>query len=279
MKQAVLNAYEVRNANYAIVHSESEVDFNQFIDALAIIDGEKVIDIGGGYGPIFTRLINRYPGLTFSYDLLDGGSFQLKKSEEKIKVLLADKQNDSVVRYMHQDATQLDLPAEYYDLVICKMFFHEIPKKYKKELIKSLSAILKPGGRMVIWNPDLDENDYQFYTSVIKKKDELAGFESLVQNRHFLLNNDFHQLVDEAGFIDFKKLLTFDYHLSTKNRLDEEFSGDRLKLDTWNEYILQIAENLDNDTRERLNITVSGDDIYINFKRGVFSVQKPVSNL
>src|ERR1700744_3237274 len=95
-QEAVLkNAYEIRNANYAIVHSESEVDFNQFIDALAIKDGENVIDVGGGYGPIFTRLINRFPERTFNYDLLDGGKFQLTKAEERINVLLKEKNNHS----------------------------------------------------------------------------------------------------------------------------------------------------------------------------------------
>lgn len=277
MKQEAIlkNAYEVRNANYAIVHSESEVDFNQFIDALAIKDGEKVIDVGGGYGPIFIRLINREPGINFHYDLLDGGKFQLKKAEEKISVLLEEKNNHSVVRYLHQDATALDLPDAHYDLVICKMFFHEIPQIYKKSLIGKLSSIIKPGGRMVIWNPDLTESDYQFYTSVIRRKDELAGFESMVQNRHFLLNEDMYELLADAGFTDFKKLLTFDYHLNTMNRLDEEFSGDKTKLQLWNEYILQIAEQLDDETRERLKINVIGDDLYINFKRGIFSVKKP----
>lgn len=277
MKQEAIlkNAYEVRNANYAVVHSESEVDFNQFIDALAIKDGENVIDVGGGYGPIFMRLVNRQPEINFNYDLLDGGQFQLKKAEEKISVLLKEKNNHSTVRYMHQDATALDLPDSYYDLVICKMFFHEIPQIYKKSLISKLSDIIKPGGRMVIWNPDLNESDHKFFTSVIKRKDELAGFESMVQNRHFLLNEDMYELLTDAGFTGFKKLLTFDYHLNTINRLDEEFSGDKTKLQLWNEYILQIAEDLDDETRQRLKINAIGDDIYINFKRGIFSVQKP----
>ncbi len=276
MKQAVLkNAYEVRNANYAIVHSESEVDFNQFIDVLEIKDGENVIDVGGGYGSIFIRLVNRYPEASFNYDLLDGGKFQLNKAEEKINALLKEKDNQSVVRYLHQDATALNLPEEHYDLVICKMFFHEIPQIYKKSLINKLSSIIKPGGRMVIWNPDLNQSDYQFYTSVIKRKDELAGFESMVQNRHFLLNEDLYDLLNDAGFAGFQKLLTFDYHLNTINRLDEEFSGDKTKLQLWNQYILQIAEQLDDETRERLKINVIGDDVYINFKRGIFSVQKP----
>lgn len=275
MKKPVLNAYEVRNADYAIVHSESDEDFNQFLDALDIKDGEKVIDMGGGYGGIFIRLLQKYPQLTFEYDLLDGGFFQLKKGQDKIDQLLNSTENKSVVRYLHQDATQLDLPAEYYDLVICKMFLHEIPAVYKHDLIANLYRIVKPGGRIVVWNPDLNEYDHEFFTHVIKKKDELAGFESMVQNRHFLLNSDLCALMEAAGFVDFCKPLMFDYHLRTSHRLNEEFAGDHEKLVTWNEYILKIADKLDGDTRNKLNLQISGDDIYINFKRGIFTWNKP----
>jgi len=275
MTQPVLNAYEIRNADYAVVHSESEVDFNEFIEALAIQDGECVVDVGGGYGSIFMRLLQRHPKIKFDYDLLDGGLFQLKKGEQKITALQKLYSNQSQVRYLHQDALQLNLPANYYDLVICKMFLHEIPEIYKKELIKDLFSIVKPGGRVVIWNPDLEEHDYTFYTNVIKKKDQLAGYESLVQNRHFLLNRDFYRLMQDAGFIEAKKLLTFDYHLHTVNRLNEEFGGDELKLQEWNHYIMSIAEELDVPTRELLKIQSLDNDIYINFKRSVFSVAKP----
>lgn len=275
MKTPVMNAYEVRNADYAVVHAESEVDFDQFIQVLNIKNDEKVIDVGGGYGSIFIRLIERLPNIRFEYDLLDGGMFQLKKGEERISTLLEKYDNPSQVRYLHQDATQLNLHGNHYDLVICKMFLHEIPESCKKTLIDSLFAIVKPGGRLVVWNPDLEYNDYTFYTSVIRKKDELAGYESLVQNRHFLLNRDFYELMEGAGFTGVQKLLTFDYHLHTVNRLNEEFSGDKQKLQEWNNYILQIAEELDVTTRASLKITNQDDDIYINFKRSVFSLQKP----
>lgn len=275
MKSPVMNAYEVRNADYAVVHAESEVDFDQFIQVLNIQNGEKVIDVGGGYGSIFIRLIERQPAIQFEYDLLDGGMFQLKKGEERIGALLQKFNNRSAVRYLHQDATQLNLRGDHYDLVICKMFLHEIPKENKKALIDSLFAIVKPGGRLVVWNPDLEDNDYKFYTSVIRKKDELAGYESLVQNRHFLLNRDLYDLMESAGFTAVQKLLTFDYHLHTVNRLNEEFAGDKEKLQAWNNYILQIAEELDVTTRQSLKIIKQDDNIYINFKRGVFSLQKP----
>jgi ubiquinone/menaquinone biosynthesis C-methylase UbiE len=276
MTQPILNAYEIRNADYAVVHSESEIDFDQFIEALNIKDGEKVIDVGGGYGSIFMKLIERNPQINFEYDLLDGGLFQLKKGEDKISVLLEKYGNSSQVRYMHQDAVALNLLTNNYDLVICKMFLHEIPQRYKKQLISSLFAIVKPGGRVVVWNPDLEDNDYQFYTSVIKKKDELAGYESLVQNRHFLLNSDFCSLMEEAGFTCVEKLLTFDYHLHTVNRLNQEFSGDKQKLQEWNEYIMRIAQELDSSTRDSLKIKSLDDDIYINFKRSVFLLEKPL---
>ncbi|MDT3401523.1 class I SAM-dependent methyltransferase [Mucilaginibacter terrae] len=275
MKTPVMNAYEVRNADYAVVHAESEVDFDQFIQVLNIQNGEKVIDVGGGYGSIFIRLLQRQPHINFEYDLLDGGMLQLRKGEERISALLAKHNNPSAIRYLHQDATQLNLNGNYYDLVICKMFLHEIPESCKKALIDSLFAIAKPGGRLVIWNPDLEDNDYKFYTSVIRKKDELAGYESLVQNRHFLLNRDLYNLMESAGFTAVQKLLTFDYHLHTVNRLNEEFAGDKEKLQAWNDYILQIAEELDVTTRQSLKIIKQDDNIYINFKRGVFSLQKP----
>jgi ubiquinone/menaquinone biosynthesis C-methylase UbiE len=272
----ILNAYEVRNADYAVVHAESDIDFDQFIAVLDIKDGEKVIDVGGGYGSIFIRLIQRKPHISFKYDLLDGGMFQLKKGEEKIKILLEQFDNSSEVRYLHQDACELTLEEDYYDLVICKMFLHEIPLQLKKKLISDLFTIVRPGGRIVVWNPDLHENDHKFFTSVIRKKDELAGFDSLVQNRHFFLNSDFEKMMLDAGFTNFERMLTFDYHLHTINRLNEEFAGDKEKLKQWNQHILNIAADLDEPTRTDLKIMANEDDVYINFKRGIFSLQKPL---
>ncbi|MVN91237.1 class I SAM-dependent methyltransferase [Mucilaginibacter aquatilis] len=275
MNTAPVNAYEVRNADYSVVHAESEVDFDQFIKVLNINDGDKVIDVGGGYGSIFLRLLPRQPHVNFEYDLLDGGMLQLKKGEERISASLQQHNNQSVVRYLHQDATELNLQSNYYDLVICKMFLHEIPAIHQKALINRLFEIVKPGGRLVVWNPDLQESDYKFYTSVIRKKDELAGYQSLVQNRHFLLNADFCGLTHEAGFTSIQKQLTFDYHLHTRNRLNEEFFGDKQKLKDWNDYILQIAKDLDIATRTELKIKSLDDNVYINFKRSVYSLIKP----
>ena len=269
------NAYEIRNADYSIVHNDSDEDFLEFITALSIKQADKVIDIGGGYGSIFIRLIEHQPDLIIDYDLLDGGLFQLKKGEERINKLLIKHNNKSTVRYMHQDATMLDLEPDQYDLVICKMFLHEIPIQHKKKIFKNLFDITKPGSRIFFWNPDLTPNNYSFYTDVIKKKDELAGFQSMVENRHFLLNQDFYEFLAEAGFINANKLMTFDYHLDTKNRLHEEFHGDRNRLQEWNAYILRIAAQLDLETTKQLNIQVSADNVYINFKRGIFSAQKP----
>ncbi len=276
MKPPVLNAYEVRNADYSVVHAESESDFDQFIAALNVKDGEQVIDVGGGYGSVMIRLLQRQPQVSFAYDLLDGGMFQLKKGEERISALLERHQNTSVVRYLHQDAGELTLEPEHYDLVICKMFLHELPAHVQKKLIGDLYKIIKPGGRIVVWNPHLEAADHRFFASVIRKKDELAGFGSMVQNRHFLLNDDFRDLMLEAGFVNFQKLFTFDYHLHTINRLDQEFAGDRSKLLAWNEHILHIARDLNADTFKKFNISTNDDDIYINFKRGIFSLQKPV---
>lgn len=267
--------YENRDVDYSQIHGETKEVLLKFIDALELQPGLKLLDVGGGYGSVLLSIFKNDPGIDFEYHLLDSSLRQVKKAQKHINDYLGNNQTKIQVSYIHQNATQLDLPAESYDVVVCKMFIHEIPKDKKGETLKRIFSVLKPGGAVYFWNPDLVAGDYDFYVNVIKKKDELAGFKALVKNRHFLLTAELEESLKQIGFHEIKKLFDFDYNLQTRLRLKAEFNDDIETLRAWNNYILHLAEKLDPSILSNILIEKNDDNIYLRFKRVVYKALKP----
>lgn len=266
--------YETRDVDYSLIHGETKDVFLKFTQALELRAGSRLLDVGGGYGSVLIHILENDPQLNFHYDLLDSSQHQIKKAKHHIAGFLKGKTTNASVSYIHQSAAQMNLPAGHYDVVICKMFIHEVPEHEKEMIFTRLFSVLKPGGRVLFWMPDLDENDHAFYIETIRKKDELARFNELVKNRHFLLNSELVTHLERAGFSSIEKLFHFNYDLHTSRRLKDEFKNRLEDLEAWNLYILKIAELLTPGQKQDLLVDIREDNIHIRFKRAVFKAVK-----
>jgi ubiquinone/menaquinone biosynthesis C-methylase UbiE len=268
------NDYDTRDVDYSLIHGESKEILAKFTKALGLKNGMRLLDVGGGYGSMLLAILENEPDVSFHYDLLDSSSGQIRKANRIISAFF-NKGNYKVdVSFIHQNAVKIDLPSDQYDVIVCKMFIHEIPEAKKETVFRKMYAVLKPGGIVVFWNPDLDEADHHFYEHTIRKKDELANFERLVRNRHFLLNSDFVAHLRNAGFHSVEKLFDFDYDLHTSLRLKSEFNDKKEVLAEWHRYIHEISQLLTPEVKNNLVRKVSDDNIHIRFKRAVFKAVK-----
>jgi ubiquinone/menaquinone biosynthesis C-methylase UbiE len=266
--------YETRDVDYSLIHGETKEVFSRFVSALHLKNDARLLDVGGGYGSVFVNILEHEPQLAFSYDLLDSSLHQIKKAKTHIDNFLKGRQTKAIVNYMHQSAVAMDLPTGHYDVAVCKMFIHEISADKQQQLFKKIFSVIKPGGQLVLWAPDLDQHDHYFYKEVIRKKDELANFNNLAQNRHFLRNAELITLIEEAGFSSAEKLFDFDYDLHTSRRLKSEFNNNTALLKKWNDYILELAGQLSPELKKKLLVDVSENNIHIRFKRAVFKAVK-----
>ena len=274
MKVGQQSDYETRDVDYSLIHGETKEVFSKFVQALELKTGSKLLDLGGGYGSLLINILENSPRLSFNYDLLDSSELQLNKAKKQIDDFLKQTENETVITYIHQNAAIMRVPDNLYDVIVCKMFVHEIPRDKKALIFKNVFLALKPGGHVVFWNPDLNQDDYSFYSNTIRKKDELAKYNALAEDRHFLLNSELITHLETAGFSNVEKLFEFNYDLHTSRRLQSEFNNKEDDLQQWNSYIIEIASFLPPDLKKSLIIDVKENNIHLRFKRAVFKALK-----
>ncbi|MGE3537451.1 MAG: class I SAM-dependent methyltransferase [Candidatus Tectimicrobiota bacterium] len=97
------------------------------------------------------------------------------------------------------------LPQACFDRVMLKSGTHEIPLERQLELYRSLWNALRPGGLFVNLGFVFDDGDERDeFRDLTRFKDQLAGLESAVHNRHFLTRAELYSRLQEVGFVDIR---------------------------------------------------------------------------
>ena len=259
--------YDVRDADYRVVHQEKQEEIKIFIDLMEIKPGDKVLDIGGGFGTTLQYLLKYAPTQEFEYTVLDYSQKQLDKAREFHSNINFDKKH-----YLLGDATEVDL-QENYDVVISKMFIHELPINLKGKAVEVFKNALGDGGRLVIWKPYLTDDSANLFREVIKSKDQLADWNSLAETRYFLTENELFDLFEKADFPGLELAATISYDMYSKNRLTQEFQNNPTRLKAWNDKIMSLyAYKNENDTTKLEK--VEEDNLLVKFKRGLYKLTK-----
>lgn len=128
-----------------------------------ISSGMSVLDLGCGPG-FFTQHAARLVGDTGKVVAADHKESMLHRVKSKI-----DKANLSTRVILHKCANSNICIQEKVDFILAFYITHEVPSKEK--LLHELKSIMKPGGKLLLVEPKLFVNKYEFYqTELLAEK-------------------------------------------------------------------------------------------------------------
>lgn len=283
------NSYQKRIVQYEKIHSINEDDFETMVKAIDPQNDQVILDACCGYGAVSKRLQQkiRSLGLNTKLVLLDNSPLQLSRAKENFK----DSEN---VEFFEADATNTGFEDESFDTIANKMGLHEVPLDLQESMLKEFYRILKQDGEIIIWELALSEDTQHIFSKIIQKKDELAGFDSLVRNRYFPKKQDILTLLSKAGFKNAHVVSGVYPTLSIRNRKEEFVSADRLRileekgfLDQEDEKELDriseqkistlldfIRQELTEEEKKIMGYEDTGNDITLQAQKAIFIASK-----
>lgn len=276
--------FDIRFEDYNEIHNNTKFDWNAFVDAINPKNGDIILDGCGGYGDVSEHLIQRNKK-SFIW-IVDSSHEQLSRLDKRIK--------EGVRKIICADIRETGLPNELFDTCVIKMGIHEVSKEEQLIIFKEMFRILKPRGKLVIWELALNENSQLPFQKFIRKKDELSGFTYLTEQRYFPRFDELLSLFKKTGFIKVLDVYTKEYKPSVLKRLHELVSKERhdllkqkkelseydiRKLDELSvrkaEELKEYARKIFRNTSEELEFTDSGKDIEFIVEKKIMVGYKP----
>jgi len=269
----MVNSYDKRIVDYESVHHLTKNGFDLFVSTINPFVGESILDIGAGYGAATREMIIRNEDVPINYFLLEKSKVQLERAKIELSKYTSDDFFNKHIGFLEGSVQDYNFDPNTFDKVVAKSFIHEIPKHEKVDSFKRIFDMLKKQGRFIIWNYVLDDINCEFVRSMIRKKDELAGYEELVRDRHFPTEKEIIDTLVSAGFHSIQEERIFRYTHHSFSRLGE-FNNDMEVLKKFNNYLIESFEQLDQQAKDHLNFKIKGDNITVEMKQSIFTALK-----
>lgn len=265
--ELIADGYNIRKVDFSKIHGVADEDLGKLADAMEISDGASVLDLMCGYGAVSAHILNRAEKEQRQIELsmCDLHKIQLDRIPDSVRAKAA---NVTV-----GDARNLPYDDAMFDAVVIKMGLHEVPHIDQPLVFQNVFRVLKPGGRFVIWEvmPDTGEQQDAF-TEQMQKKNELAGYESIVVDRYFTRGEQMPWLFEEAGFVEVVQIFEANFHQSTLGRLESELGGDHNKLEALNAFVRRCTPE---SIRTEVDYKDEGDSISMKVPNRIFRAIKP----
>jgi SAM-dependent methyltransferase len=265
-------SFDLRVVRYEEIHSIRSDDFRAFVNAAMVSGKCRILDCGCGYGAVTREILlateqGRLAGeLQVSVDLIDESTVQLDRAKTELQ------------RWLHDPATNLrfitgifpddlDVFSEPYDVIACKMVLHEVRQNQQPMFLRQLHECLKPGGRLILWDVCLSSDIASFYRSVVRSKDALAGYATMVERRNFLTEDEIKGLFEASpfGYAEFVRNIL--YRFDTMKRFIPEFKGDSVRFAQWQDFIRKSASAIDPSILAAIHYCDEGDSIAFDIRK------------
>lgn len=143
-----------------------------------------ILDVGCGYG-----VLDIYLAKTSSNRRVIGSELNHKR----VRIASRTAKNIDNVSFFEQDLLQ-NRQIEQVDCVILVDLLHHVSYSQQRQLLQSVSSILKPGGRLIV--KDLDTKPkFKFYWNLVHDK-LVTGFDRL----YFQSSQTLARTLEEEGF-------------------------------------------------------------------------------
>jgi ubiquinone/menaquinone biosynthesis C-methylase UbiE len=176
----------------------ASINTNKYVEKLLKLDKtrpEKILDAGCGVGGASIYLAKKYPNNEFT-------GITITPGQKDLAIKFAKERKIKNVKFQIQNYLDTNFPENYFD----KIFALESAcyASDKKQLVKELNRILKPGGRLVIVDA--------FFTKKKKINPIMQGLHDLIcYGRGMPINDDFvvedlKKYLQKGNFKDIKIL-------------------------------------------------------------------------
>ncbi len=254
--------FDERIVSYEHIHSISPKDEKAMLKAINPKPNEKILDAFCGYGAISKNVLKTESKADLW--LNDESEVQIKRAKKNLANILPK-------HFILGHFPDVLFPAEYFDTVVIKMGLHEVPKEEQIEVVKKVYEILKPNGKFIVWDVMLSDKDQITFQDIIRKKDELAGFNMLTKKRYFFREDEFLEIMRKTKFSKIKEFYTINYRFSSRKRLEPELHNDPKLLDKLNEF---IRNRFSEELKELLTYEDLGNDIQFNILKKIYVMTK-----
>lgn len=254
--------FDKRLVFYEHIHNIRPKDEKALVDAINPRPKEKILDAFCGYGSVSKNCLKKEKEVEMW--LNDESPVQIDRARKNLPLLPSS-------RFILGDFLKSNFNQKF-DKVVIKMGLHEVSKENQIKILKKSSKILRPRGRLIIWDIMLNHDTQKLFQDVIREKDRLAKFDSLVKNRYFFREDEFIDNLKKAGFAKIKEFHKMNYQFSSLKRLESEFNGNEPSLEKFNSYIKKIFPE---DLKKQLKYSERGQDCQFTITKKIFVVQKP----
>jgi len=182
-RQGILRYEKIFGRTYVSVGGEYTT--SMLTEKLNLQPNMRVLDIGCGTGGSAFFMARRYGvdvhGLDLSTNMIDIAHEYRTEMEPAVK---------HRVQFYIEDATEIDYPESFYDVVYSRDAILHIKDKFS--LFKKFMTTLKPGGKVLI-------SDY-----CVGDQEQTEHFKAYVKNRDYklLTVKEYGNALQRAGFVD-----------------------------------------------------------------------------
>lgn len=269
------NVYQNRLVKFENILNLTEEMFDQMVAVSELSAGQVVLDAGAGYGAVTREIMKRMVGERLEYHLVEVSQTQLERARYELAQFLDPEEFHNTTAFFNHSILDTYLPSACYDRVVAKMLWQEVPKEKQAKLAREFYRLIKPGGKLVLWQIALDETLGNFYRAIIQEKDRLAGFTELVKKRHFPTIQELYLELNTVGFQPIGVASKMPYKFESIKRLHTDFKGDFDKLWDWNEFILDQIYALPDEIQEIIGFDHEGQNVKLQFEWGIVAADKP----
>lgn len=201
----------VPEANYDVVGEYAQDQINGFTPdtiklmlAMARLESARsVLDCMAGDGNLTAHLAEFCEEQAIKRPetyLLEFSRIQLEFARARLRSLGTGCIWGDVLSYTNRETDQM-LPEEMCDRLLVKSANHEIPLEKQKLLAENFFRLLEPEGLLINLGFLLDDRQQRDELAAFTRvKDRLAGMQMQVENRHFLLRDEYYTFLEAAGF-------------------------------------------------------------------------------
>jgi ubiquinone/menaquinone biosynthesis C-methylase UbiE len=286
------HGFDTRIVRYEEIHKVTGKDYEALVKAIDPHPGEVILEGCAGYADVSKHILETAQDFDEKPEIyiLDESPVQIGRARKELRTLPED-------HVLLGDIRTTGMPDDTFDKAVIKMGVHELPQAEQPKVLAEMHRILKAGGKFIIWELSLDDDTQQVFQDVIRRKDELAGFDQLVANRYFQRHAELVRLFEDAGFQDIKDEHNIRYVFNPRGRLDELVSKERVKVlsekgalspedelslhqlgerrvDALISYTRERAAALPEEIRRKIEYKDLGNDIEMTFNKVVMSGRK-----